>query len=147
MFRQIAAAATLAVALTAAQGALAETHEVKMLNKGERGVMVFEPAFLKIAPGDTVKWVAVDPAHSTESIPAMVPEGGQTWKGKINEEVEVTFETPGVYGYKCMPHYALGMVGVIQVGDDTSNLEDAKAVKHPGKAKTEFEYALGQVQQ
>ncbi len=146
MIRQIAAAAAFAVALTAAQGAFAADHEVKMLNKGERGMMVFEPAFLKIAPGDTVHFVAADKGHSTETIKGMVPEGGQTWKGKINEEVTVTLDTPGLYGYKCLPHYALGMVGLIQVGDDTSNLEAAEAVKNPGKAKTEFDHLFDQVE-
>ena len=33
--------------------------EVKMLNKGSDGVpMVFEPSFVKIVPGDTVKFVS-----------------------------------------------------------------------------------------
>ncbi|ESR26259.1 pseudoazurin [Lutibaculum baratangense] len=142
MIRQIAAAAAFALALAAAQGAAAAEHEVRMLNKAERGVMVFEPPFLRVAPGDTVKFIASDKGHNAESIPGMVPEGGQTWKGKINEEVDVTFETPGIYGYKCLPHYAMGMVGVIQVGDDSSNLSEAAAVKHPGKAKAAFADAL-----
>lgn len=30
--------------------AMAETFEVKMLNRGEKGPMVFEPDFLEIAP-------------------------------------------------------------------------------------------------
>jgi len=29
-------------------------HTVKMLNQGATGIMVFEPAYLKINPGDTV---------------------------------------------------------------------------------------------
>ena len=32
--------------------ASAETFEVKMLNRGEKGPMVFEPDFLEIAAGD-----------------------------------------------------------------------------------------------
>jgi pseudoazurin len=64
----------------------------------------------------------------------MLPDGVDPWKGKINEEISVTLEQPGLYGYKCAPHYALGMVGLIQVGDDASNLDAALAVDHPGKA-------------
>jgi len=39
---------------------------------------------------------------------------------------------------KCLPHYGMGMVALIQVGDAV-NIEAAKAVKHQGKAKKAFE--------
>ena len=32
----------------------AETHDVNMLTRGDTGAMVYEPAYLEIAPGDTV---------------------------------------------------------------------------------------------
>jgi len=51
--------------------------------------------------------------------------------------VEITFDKPGVYGYKCKPHYGMGMVGMIVVGEPT-NADQAKAVTHPGKAKQAF---------
>ena len=35
-------------------------HEVKMLNSGADGIMVFEPAVIKISKGDTVNFVATD---------------------------------------------------------------------------------------
>ncbi|WP_028032726.1 pseudoazurin [Chelativorans sp. J32] len=115
--------------------AIAADHEVKMLNKGSDGeMMVFEPAYLKIAPGDTVTFIATDKGHNSEAIKGMVPEGAEMWKGKINEEIKVTFDQEGVYGYRCAPHYGMGMVGLIQVGDNPANLEQAKAVKLPNKA-------------
>jgi pseudoazurin len=49
----------------------------------------------------------------------------------------VTFDKPGVYGVKCAPHYGMGMVGLVVVGTPT-NAAEAKAVTHPGKAKTAF---------
>lgn len=114
----------------------AAEHEIKMLNKGSDGqVMVFEPAFLKVAPGDTVTFVPTDKSHNAESIKGMAPADGQTFKSKINEQVSVTYDVEGIYGIKCLPHYAMGMIALIQVGDDTANLEEAKAVKHPGKAR------------
>jgi pseudoazurin len=124
-------------ALGAAGAANAAEVEVKMLNKGAEGVMVFEPAFVKINPGDTVKFVASDKGHNVETIDAMVPEGGQKFVGKINEELAITFDKPGVYGYKCKPHYGMGMVGMIVVGEPT-NVDQAKAANHPGKAKQTF---------
>ncbi len=48
-------------ALGLAGAAQAADHEVKMLNRGsDGGMMVFEPAFLKVEPGDTVTFVAGD---------------------------------------------------------------------------------------
>ena len=47
----------------------------------------------------------------------MIPEVAEPWKGKINEEITVTFTQEGIYGYKCQPHFGLGMVGLIQVGE------------------------------
>ncbi|TJW42925.1 MAG: pseudoazurin, partial [Mesorhizobium sp.] len=41
-------------------GANAEEHVVQMLNKGEKGAMVFQPAFVQAAPGDTVRFVPTD---------------------------------------------------------------------------------------
>ncbi len=98
-------------------------HKVKMLNQGEDGSMVFEPGYLQVEPGDTVTFVPVDQSHNTHS--ALSPDGGESWKGSINEKVSVTLNTEGVYIYKCLPHLSLGMVGVIQVGEAT-NLQAAK---------------------
>ena len=127
-------------------GAYAAEHEVRMLNKGPEGQpMQFDPAFLKIEPGDTVTFVATDKGHNSESILEMIPEGAETWKGKINEEITVTFDVEGIYGYKCMPHFGLGMVGIIQVGDSTENLDSAETAKLPGKAKTRMAELIAQV--
>jgi pseudoazurin len=115
----------------------AAEHEVKMRNMGAAGMMVFEPAISKIAPGDTVHFVATDKGHDVESIEGMLPEGATPMAGKLNQDLTVTFDKPGVYGYRCKPHYAMGMVGLIVVGTP-SNEDAAKAVQHPGKAKQNF---------
>ncbi len=105
-----------------------ETYTVKMLNQGATGVMVFEPAFLKINVGDTVTFESTDAAHNSASIPGMIPSGASPWNGQLSRDISVTFEIPGVYGYQCTPHAMMAMVGVIQVGDDNSNIETAKNV-------------------
>ncbi len=61
----------------------------------------------------------------------------EAFAGKMNEEVTVTFGQPGIYGIKCKPHYGMGMVGLIIVGD-AANADSAKAVVHPGRAKQIF---------
>jgi len=135
--RKVIVLGALVAALGFAGAAGAAEVEVKMLNKGTEGAMVFEPAFVKINPGDTVKFLASDKGHNVETIDTMVPEGGKTFIGKMNEEVAITFDKPGVYGYKCKPHYGMGMVGMIVVGEP-ANADQAKAVTHPGKAKQAF---------
>ncbi|MBX3584417.1 MAG: pseudoazurin [Rhizobiaceae bacterium] len=126
--------------------AYAAEHEVRMLNKGPEGQpMQFDPAFLKIAPGDSVKFVATDKGHNSESILGMIPEGVDTWKGKMNEEITLTFDVEGIYGYKCTPHFGMGMVGIVQVGENTDNLDAAKTAKLPGKAKSRMAELIAQV--
>ncbi|MBA8910249.1 pseudoazurin [Aminobacter ciceronei] len=126
--------------------ASAAEYEVQMRNKGTDGqAWQFEPAFLKIAPGDTVTFVSADKGHNSETTELLVPKDGTTWKGKINEPVKVTFDQEGVYAYKCLPHAALGMVGVIQVGNSVANVEAAKNAKIPGKGKTRLAELITQV--
>lgn len=115
--------------------ALAETHEVQMLNKGEAGTMVFEPAFVAAAVGDTVKFIATNKAHNAESMDDMIPEGAEPFKGKINEEIEVTLDVEGLYAVKCLPHFAMGMVMTIAVGDDVTVPEGFLEGRLPKKAK------------
>lgn len=134
--RKLAILATVLAAGFAGVASAAEV-EVRMLNKGADGVMVFEPALVRIQPGDTVKFLASDKGHNAESVDAMLPEGAKAFAGKINEEIALTFDRPGVYGYKCKPHYGMGMVGMIVVGEPT-NVDQAKAAAHPGKAKQAF---------
>jgi pseudoazurin len=135
--RKLIALGALVVTLGAAGAAGAAEVEVKMLNKGADGVMVFEPSFVKINPGDTVKFLASDKGHNVETVETMIPEGGAAFVGKMNEEVSITFDKPGVYGYKCKPHYGMGMVGMIVVGEP-ANVDQAKTASHPGKAKQVF---------
>ncbi len=134
MFATIALAATMAFA----GSAFAAEHEVQMLNKGTKGTMVFEPDFVQAQPGDTIRFVPTDKSHNAEIIKGMLPDGAEAFKGKINEEVVYTVTAEGIYGVKCTPHYAMGMVMLIEVGAP-ANLEQAKTVKHPGKAKAHFE--------
>jgi len=133
--RKMIVLAVAAVLVTMAGGAFAAEVEVKMLNKGaEGGMMVFEPALVKIAPGDTVKFIATDKGHNVETIKGMLPADAAPIAGKSGEDLAVTFDKPGVYGVKCLPHYGMGMVAMIVVGTP-ANLDEAKAAPQIGKAK------------
>ena len=133
-----------AAAIALASPAAAADHVVKMLNKGKAGMMVFEPALVKVALGDTVTFVPTDKVHNAESIAGMIPAGAAAFKGKMSQPLKVTFSKPGLYGYKCLPHYGMGMVGVVIVGNAGSNLAVAQKVSHPGKAKQVFAGLLSQ---
>ena len=109
-------------------------HSVKMLNQGSSGVMVFEPAYLKINIGDSVTFESTDAAHNSASIPGMIPSSASSWNGGLSKDITVMFDVAGIYGYQCTPHSMMAMVGVIQVGDDKSNLDSAKAVAQQFKS-------------
>lgn len=140
---KLLATLALGAALFATGAANAAEHEVLMLNKGEKGAMVFQPSHIRAAPGDTVRFVPTDKGHNAETIKGMLPEGADAFKGKFNEETAITVTQEGLYGIKCAPHYGMGMVALIEVGKPI-NLEAAQAVKHPGKAKTAFADLLSQ---
>ena len=114
----------------------AENYEVKMLNQGSEGYMVFEPAVLKIKKGDTVTFKATDAAHNSASIKGMIPSGAKEWNGKLSQDISVTFNVEGVYGYQCTPHMMMAMVGIIEVGENQGNLESIKTAAQ--KIKSAF---------
>lgn len=100
-------------------------------------MMVFEPAFLKVAPGDTARFVPTDKGHIAEAPKDMLPAGAPAFAGKMGREVAVAFDAPGLYGYRCKPHVAMGMVGLVPVDDAAANRaeSEATAAKLPGKAR------------
>ncbi|TDR14781.1 pseudoazurin [Marinomonas communis] len=95
----------------------AAQYEVKMVNRNQLGAMSYEPSYLNIQPGDTVKFLRTAPGHNAATIANMWPEGATTFRGNINEEIVMSFDQEGIYGIECTPHMAMGMVMVIQVGD------------------------------
>ena len=133
-----AAAVILSLALSAA----AADFEVHMLNKGAEGAMVFEPAFVKVALGDTVTFIPTDKGHNVETIKDFIPEGAEAFKSKMNETYKVTFDKAGAYGVKCTPHVGMGMVGVVVVGDAPANLDAVKTGKLPKKARERLDAAI-----
>ncbi|GLV23346.1 pseudoazurin [Sphingobium sp. TomMM35A] len=131
-----------------ASAAAAKDHAVRMLNRGADGApMVFEPALLKIAPGDTVTFTPTDAGHNAELVPWLAPSGAVPFKGAINQKLVVRFTKTGLYGYKCLPHAAMGMVGLIQVGLPVNKAEvTSDSRKLPGLGKKRMAELLAQVE-
>jgi plastocyanin len=126
-----AAPATAAPAGTAAP-ITGQTVEVKMVgdDKGYR----FEPADIKIKPGDGVKFVmisggphnvAFDPATIPADVKPQLSANMPDQQGELSSPLEVnpnqtytiSFANikPGTYPFHCTPHLAMGMKGTITV--------------------------------
>jgi pseudoazurin len=109
-------------------------HVVRVVEDPTTGLPRFDPAVLFVAPGETVRFAMGGKAYASRVIAGMTPEGGQGWWGQVGEDLEITFTEPGVYGHKCGGAYALGLVGLVVVGDPSVNLQAARLVQHPPRA-------------
>ena len=120
----------------------ANTFTVDMLNvRADGQSMVYSEDVLKVAVGDTVTWVPKDKGHNVEFI--IGPNAIELpKKSRINQEFTYTFEKPGVYFYQCTPHKSMGMIALVIVGDDLSNLDQVKSVRVFGKSKRKLEEIL-----
>ncbi|WP_147112330.1 pseudoazurin [Tateyamaria sp. syn59] len=141
---------TYAAAKTPIPTATGGKHSILMLNAdcNDSNILnVFDPAILHVDVGDSVTFLATDPSHNSASKRGMIPEGAEPWNGGIDEEITLTLTVPGIYGYLCLPHYEQGMVGLIVVGGDLTNLDSVKKVRHPGAARTNFRALLRQLEE
>ena len=112
---------------------IAANHKLEMLNKLGKERMVFSKKIISIDLNDDVLWKSVDKGHNVQFIG--MPDGAKKYKSKISKDASYKFEKPGIYLYQCTPHKAMGMIGIIVVGNDKSNLEAIKKVKVYGKSK------------
>ena len=132
------------LSMVATMGNSAEI-EVKMLNKGSDGEkMVFEPALIRASVGDTITFLPTDKGHMAASMKGMMPDGGK-FKGKTNKPVSYEVTAEGLYGVKCTPHMANGMVAIIAVGDTFDTDAFLKGGKVSKKAKVRLENLLSQL--
>ena len=142
--KNVITAIALAMAVGCAPAFAADTT-VEMLNKRDDGAkMVYSEDITRIDVGDTVTWIPTAKGHNVEIIAA--PEGFDIpKKSKNNKEVSITFDVPGVYLYQCTPHKAMGMIALVVVGDDTSNIEDVAKAKARGKSKKKLKALIGEL--
>ena len=121
----------------------AANETIEMLNKQGNETMVYSKKVVKINVGDTILWKATDKGHNVEMLAG--PSGYELpKKTKMNKPVTMTFTVPGIYLYQCSPHAAMGMIGLIVVGGDTSNMDAIKSAKvSGGKSKKKRDKLLG----
>jgi pseudoazurin len=119
---------------------------VKLRNSGPDGAMVFDPGFVKTTPGASIHFVSTDLGHNVELIPAMAPAGVSLPKGAMGKDLTVTLPKPGLYGFKCTPHFSMGMVCLIQAGAAGNRAAvEAAIAKTPNLAKKRFAALLAKV--
>ena len=113
--------------------AIAETFTIEMLNKLGKERMVYSEKVISINTNDEILWKSKDKGHNVELIG--MPTGAKKYKSKISKDANYKFEKPGIYLYQCTPHKAMGMIGLVVVDNDKSNLDKIKKVKVYGKSK------------
>jgi len=121
------------------QAANAADMTIEMLNKRDDGAkMVYGTDIARVEVGTSITWIPAQKGHNVEFIAG--PDGWKApKKSKINEEVTITFDTPGVYLYQCTPHATMGMIALVVVGDGDNDVSKAKV---RGKSKRKLKELL-----
>ena len=63
----------------------------------------------------------------------------------MNKDYSYTFQRAGIYLYQCTPHKAMGMIGLVVVGGDTSNKKVIAKTKVFGKSKKKLKKLIGEI--
>ena len=123
---------------------LAADVTIETLNKDADGNrMVYSQEIAKIEAGDTVTWLPASKGHNVEMISS---PNDMKFKSKNGKEAKITFDTPGIYYYWCTPHKGIGMIGLVVVGNDLSNVDDIASAKAIGKSKKKLKALLATLQ-
>jgi len=121
------------------QAANAADMTIEMLNKRDDGAkMVYGTDIARVEVGTSITWIPAQKGHNVEFIAG--PDGwDMPKKSKVNKEVTITFDTPGVYLYQCTPHATMGMIALVVVGDGDNDVSKAKV---RGKSKRKLKELL-----
>ena len=123
---------------------LAADVTIEMLNKDADGNrMVYSQEIAKIEVGDTVIWLPASKGHNVEMISS---PNDMKFKSMNGKEAKITFDTPGIYYYWCTPHKGMGMIGLVVVGNDLSNVDEIASAKAIGKSKKKLKALLASLQ-
>ncbi len=125
-------------------GESAQTHVVEMTD-----AMIYDPDVITIAPGDTVEWITVGQmGHSVTAYENELPDGAPYWAsggfeseddarsgypdGNIakGETYSYTFDLEGEYGYFCVPHETIQMIGKVVVSKGGASTASSSSGGH-----------------
>ena len=85
---------------------------------------------VQIKVGDKIEWLPKNEGHNVEFLAGPKMKSLPT-KSEIDEVHSVVFKVPGIYLYGCTPHWNMGMLGLVVVGNDFHNLEKIKNIPLP----------------
>lgn len=121
-----------------------EPVEIRMQGNADGSHVWFDPVGLRIEPGQTIRWINLDPGNSHTATayhpknferPRRIPEGADPWDSNYllpDESFSVTLPVEGVYDFFCVPHEHAGMVGRIIVGQPGRSPLDSLSAQAAG---------------
>ena len=117
--------------------------DIDMLNKRSDGEkMVYSQDVIYIKSNDTINWLPTSPGHNVEFIAYPYKADVPQKPSKVGKEFSFTFTDPGIYLYQCSPHKSMGMIAIVVVDDDKSNLNQVASTKVVGKSKKKLEQLI-----
>ncbi|HYD70678.1 plastocyanin/azurin family copper-binding protein [Azospirillum sp.] len=120
-------AAGLALLGLSAPAQAAGVVEIRMRGNADGSTVWFDPVGVLVEPGQTIRWINVDPgnAHTSTAYhpangdhPQRIPEGAAPWHSDYllpDQTFELRLTVAGVYDYFCLPHEEAGMAGRLVV--------------------------------
>lgn len=105
----------------------------------------FEPDFVEIEPGQTIRFLNSTGNHTVKSIPTMMPDEAEAFDISHQPVADVTFDKEGVYGIRCKVHGRHGMVMLVKVGNNLTNLDEAKSIKHNPAVQMKFDQLFAKI--
>ena len=130
----------IAFCIFCSQQTFGANYQVTMNSKDSLGNrLVFDKEIISISSGDSVTWIPVDKGHNIEMVSS---PNNLKFRSSPGKEVTITFEVPGIYYYRCTPHKSAGMIGLIIVDNDYSNIEQIKTSNAPGRSKIKLNSLL-----
>ena len=112
---------------------------INMLNKQGKERNIYSEKIVYVDVGDTVTWLPSSKGHNVEMISS---PNKMKFKSKNGKEAKITFDTPGIYYYWCTPHKGMGMIGLVVVANDVSNIDEVASAKALGKSKKKLKKLL-----
>ena len=134
---------TVMAILFISTSASAADMTIEMLNKDADGnKMVFSEEIARVDIGDIITWIPTTKGHNVEMISS---PNDMKLKSKNGKEVKISFDKAGIYYYWCTPHKGMGMIGLVVVGNNTSNIDQIAKAKAMGKSKKKLKKLLAEL--
>ena len=129
--------------MAAATPTSAETYDIdQVIDLGAmtpEDVYRFEPDYLWIEPGDTIRFLNSTGNHTVTSLEGMWPEGADYIDIEHQPIAEIMLDKPGVYGFRCKVHGRHGMYALVVVGSPEANIDEIDFQKVSGVGRKVFE--------